>query len=109
MRAPQMTAGTCSQMTRGQRSASRPPSTTNATNRKCSATMTSAPTRSLLGLNGREQLLEVLLLRGDRLGWPCQLEEHIAARPFHDSADQTITRDWLGSARHRTSHAGVGA
>ena len=47
-------------------------------------------TRLLVWLNRREQLLEILLLRRDRLRRSRQLEEHAAARAFDDRADQTI-------------------
>ena len=41
-------------------------------------------------LNRREQLLEMLLLRGDRCRGTRELEEHVTSRAFDDCADEAV-------------------
>ena len=61
----------------------------------------------LVPLKRRQQLLELLLVRRDRLPRAGELDEHVASRAFDDRTEQAIARDDPRRARDRAADAGV--
>src|SRR5204862_5554133 len=51
-----------------------------------------------------QQLLELLLIRGDGLCGPCELEEYVSARTFYNRAQQPVAGFHRLLGRHRSAH-----